>query len=374
MLYNEDKRIQISVPFLQDKTVLYVDSRTGTTHFYIEANRHDIAREFEAIGYKFLFLPELAGNLFPDVLHYMLPGQDDILLADDMYNRIRDLANLGDNAGFLYKQDGQTYFRVLPELSDKDIETAVQSFIAYLHQEEFPKTGGTRFREKNSGGTRFRKKIESKDSEDVLFRVEMDFDMDGGIGLAEPEAIPEAKESGIRFSIRSREENLDPRTQSIIDEWESLSKRFGITIEDLQVILGYKVNLSRLYITTSNRIYLADLKDRPEVKLDDLTKALYFFYLKHPEGAAFKDLSNYEDEVLHIYMGITGRDDLVGIRKSVSSLVSPYSDGRNSCVSRIKKAFKDIVGDHIAKYYYIDGKYAETRSVSIDRDLVIWEH
>ena len=202
----------------------------------------------------------------------------------------------------------------------------------------------------------------------------MDFDMDGGIGLAEPEAIPETKESGIRFSIRSREENLDPRTQSIIDEWESLSKRFGITIEDLQVILGYKVNLSRLYITTSNRIYLADIKDRPEVKLDDLTKALYFFYLKHPEGAAFKDLSNYEDEVLHIYMGITGRDDLVGIRKSVSSLVSPYSDGRNSCVSRIKKAFKDIVGDHIAKYYYIDGKYAETRSVSIDRDLVIWEH
>ena len=374
MSFNEDKRIQISVPFLQDKTVLYVDSRTGTSHFYIEANRYDIASEFEAVGYTFLFLPELAGNLFPEVLHYMLPGQDDILLAEDMYQRIQDLANLGDKTGFLYKQDGQTYFRVLPELSDKDIETAVQSFIAYLHQEEFPKTGGTRFREKSSGGTRFRKKIESKDSEDVLFRVEMDFDMDGGIGLAEPEAIPETKESGIRFSIRSREENLDPRTQSIIDEWESLSKRFGITIEDLQVILGYKVNLSRLYITTSNRIYLADIKDRPEVKLDDLTKALYFFYLKHPEGAAFKDLSNYEDEVLHIYMGITGRDDLVGIRKSVSSLVSPYSDGRNSCVSRIKKAFKDIVGDHIAKYYYIDGKYAETRSVSIDRDLVIWEH
>lgn len=374
MLFNEDNRIKLPIPFLQDKTVLYIDSCTGTSHFYIEANRHDIACEFVAIGYKFLFLPELARNLFPDVLHYMLPGQDDILLADDMYNRIRDLASIGDNAGFLYKQDGQTYFRVLPELSDKDIETAVQSFIAYLHQEEFPKTGGTRFREKNSGGTRFRKKIESKDSEDVLFRVEMDFDMDGGIGLAEPEAIPETKESGIRFSIRSREENLDPRTQSIIDEWESLSKRFGITIEDLQVILGYKVNLSRLYITTSNRIYLADIKDRPEVKLDDLTKALYFFYLKHPEGAAFKDLSNYEDEVLHIYMGITGRDDLVGIRKSVSSLVSPYSDGRNSCVSRIKKAFKDIVGDHIAKYYYIDGKYAETRSVSIDRDLVIWEH
>ena len=156
MSFNEDKRIQISVPFLQDKTVLYVDSRTGTSHFYIEANRHDIASEFEAVGYTFLFLPELAGNLFPEVLHYMLPGQDDILLAEDMYQRIQDLANLGDKTGFLYKQDGQTYFRVLPELSDKDIESAVQSFITYLYQEEVPKTGGTRFREKSSSGTRFR--------------------------------------------------------------------------------------------------------------------------------------------------------------------------------------------------------------------------
>ena len=163
MSFNEDKRIQISVPFLQDKTVLYVDSRTGTSHFYIEANRHDIASEFDAVGYTFLFLPELAGNLFPEVLHYMLPGQDEILLAEDMYQRIQDLTNLGDKTGFLYKQNGKTYFRVLPEFADNDIESAVHSFITYLYQKEVPKTGGTRFREKSSGGTRFRKKIESKD-------------------------------------------------------------------------------------------------------------------------------------------------------------------------------------------------------------------
>lgn len=364
MLFNEDKRIKISVPFLQDKTVLYVDSRTGSSHFYIEANRYDLACDFESIGYTFLFLPELAGSMFPDVLHYMLPGQKDILLAEDMYQRIQDLAHLGDKTGFLYKQNGLTYFRVIPESSDKDIEAAVQKFISYLYQKELPKSFGTRFREK---------KTESEDSGNTMFRVEIDFEDDFG-SLAEPQAISEAKECDIRFSKRGREEALDPRTQSIIDEWESLSRRFGITIEDLQVILGYTVKLSRLYITTSNRIFLADLDGKPEVKMDDLTKALYFFYLKHPEGATFKELSSYEDEMFHIYMGITGRDDLAGIRKSVASLVSPYSDGRNSSVSRIKKAFRDIVGDHIAKYYYIDGKYAETRTVGLDRDLVIWEH
>lgn len=363
MLFNEDKRIKLSVPFLQDKTILYVDSHTGTSHFYIEENRYNLAERFEEVGYKFLFLPELAGSLYPDVLHYMLPGQNDILLAEDMYQRIQDMANLEDKTGFLYKQNGLTYFRVIPESPENEIDSAVDAFISFLFEDAFPK----------ASNTRFRRRMESEDSGNTMFRVEMD--MEEGFGsLAEPEAVSKTRDSGIRFSIRRNEEPLDPRTQSIIDEWQRLSKRFGITIEDLRIILGYTVQLSRLYITTSNRIFLADLEGKPEVKLDDLTKALYFFYLKHPEGATFKELSSYEDEVLHIYMGITGRDDLAGIRKSVASLVSPYSDGRNTSVSRIKKAFKDIVDDDIAKYYYIDGKYAEKRTVGLDRDLVIWEH
>lgn len=35
MQYNEDKRIKFPVPFLKEKTVLYVDSRIGTSHVII---------------------------------------------------------------------------------------------------------------------------------------------------------------------------------------------------------------------------------------------------------------------------------------------------------------------------------------------------
>ena len=170
------------------------------------------------------------------------------------------------------------------------------------------------------------------------------------------------------------EELLDPKTQAIIDAWEEIEHKYGITLEDLDIILRYRIKLSRLIITTSNRIFLPDLEGNPEVKLDDLTKALYFFYLRNPKGAAFKELQDHENEIYRIYMGITGRDDIEGIRRSVSGLVAPYSTGRDSCVSRIKKAFRDIVGDRIAKYYYIDGRAGDTRKVCIDRDLVIWEH
>ena len=43
-------------------------------------------------------------------------------------------------------------------------------------------------------------------------------------------------------------------------------------------------------------------------------------------------------------------------------------------MSRIKKAFKDIVDDRIAQFYYIKGQAGEPRKIAIDRDLVIWEH
>ena len=349
MFFDEDRQIGLPVPFLRDKTVLYVRGRIGTSVHYIEKHRDDLGSRFEGAGYSFLFLPDLAGSLSPAVLHYMFPGQKDIPRAEDMYREIRDFAGLGDSAGFLYRLDGEIFFRVIPESSDEDAASAVYRLISYLEL----------MRERQSGYFCY-DEIDEKAVEHLVDHDDRD---------------------SIRFSIRGpeepldiREEHLDPRTRSIIYEWDRLAAKFGITVQDLEIILGYRVRLSRLYITTSNRIFLEDLDGRPEVKLDDLTKALYFFYLKHPQGAAFKELQSFENEILHIYLGITGRDDLDGIRKSVSALVSPYSDGRNSCVSRIKKAFRDIVGDHIARNYYIDGQYAGVRTVAIDRDLVIWEH
>lgn len=179
--------------------------------------------------------------------------------------------------------------------------------------------------------------------------------------------------AGEECAFREREEEPDARTRAIIDAWESIERKFGITIDDLYVILRSRVKLSRLTITTSNRLYLTDFENK-EVKMDDLTKALYYFYLRHPEGATLKELYEHEDEILKYYSGITGRDDYNRIRKSVKDLLDPYGNGRNVSISRIKKAFRNAVGDPVAGFYYVDGKYGGSRKVRIDRDLVIWEH
>lgn len=372
MQYNEDKRIKINVPFLQDRIVLYIDSSIGTSHFYIEDHQDDILSKFKRAGYKFLFIPSLCSRLSHELIHYLYPGNKDILFVEDMYQRIQDLADLNDRTGFLYKLDGQTYFREIPEAPYDEIEAAVKDLVDFLNEQQEKERGRIRFRMGNDSGVRFRI-MSTEDSmvstEDSMVSTEEPFaSIEGSVVYLEEPLVSTKK------YLACPEEPLDPKTQRIIEAWEKIEREFGITIDDLDIILGYRVKLSHLHITTSGKIILSDLNGGKEVKMDDLTKALYFFYLHHPEGVALKELQTYENEILHHYMTITGRDDPKVIKNSIDTLLNPFSNNLNVSLSRIKKAFKDVVGDRVAKFYYVDGRYAEPRKVAIDRDLVIWDH
>ena len=329
MRYTEDRRINLSVPFLKEGTVLFVGQET---------------ERFDKQDLPILFLPDLVSSISPDVRQYFLPGEGQDLSAEEMNQRVRELAGLGDQSGFLYRKDGVLYFHVLTEGTD-----AVRRFYSSLKQAREPKRNEFRLR-KEARQRHF----------DILLSEE-------------PEVLEEASES-IRLSIAGEdEEELDPRVRAILSAWEKIEREFNISIEDLEVLLGYKVKLSRLSISTTGRIHLTDF-DNQEVKMDDLTKALYFFYLRHPEGARLKTLHEHEEEILRIYSRLTGRDDPGKIRESVRNLLDPYGNALNVSMSRIKKAFKDVMTDRIARFYYVYGRSGEIRTITLDRDLVIWEH
>lgn len=357
MIFNEDKRIKFPVPFLKDKTVLYVDSRIGASHYYIEDFLDDILFRLDEVGYTFAFLPDLVSQLSPALLEYMFPGQKDIIFAEDMSQRIQDLAGLNDKTGFLYRQGKDIYFRTIPEEPREEIEAAIDEFIDFLSDIQEPETSSIRFSKT------------MPDDEDTLFSRS---EMPSPIRFRKEKHLEDAA-SEIRFSIRSDEEPLDPKAQAIIDAWEKIEREFGVTLQDVEILLGYRVKLSRLNITTAGAIILPDFGGK-EVKMDDLTKAIYFYYLKHPEGTRQKELQSHEEEILKYYMSITGRDDVRIIRKSLHNHLDPFGNSLNVSISRIKKAFKDIVGDRIAKFYYVDGRYNEPRKVALDRDYVIWDH
>ena len=169
------------------------------------------------------------------------------------------------------------------------------------------------------------------------------------------------------------EERLDPRTEQILDEIRRLQEKYDVSIDELEILLGYTVQLSQLHILRSGRIYLSAY-DNTEVRMPNVAKALYFLYLRHPEGLRFKEIADHRDELVHIYSNITGLNDQEEIEKSIDLLVDPFSNALNVNASRIKTAFRNAVSDRIARFYYINGAAGDVKKVPLDRDLVLWDY
>ncbi len=346
MWFKKDKQAKREIPFISESGVLFVDSSASPSSALIEDDLNDIQGKLFSKGYTLVYLPELVDSINPDIMGYMFPGWQGTVSVDDMYNRIRIAAGLKDEAGFLYKKNGEYIFLPFSDNWFDLIPAHSEEKGPMFSLEASKKPEGPEEPEKQKAQTKLnipRKKIEVN-TDDLLFNEDVDT------------------------------EDFDPKTTEIIRAWKSIERRFNITVEDLQEILGYRIKLSRLFISRAGKITLPDWDGCPEVKMDDLTKALYFLYLRHPKGIALKNVCDYSRELLNIYRNITGRDDPEAIRKTIEDFVEPYSNARNVSVSRIKTAFKNIVGDRIAKSYYIDGYYAGPRKVSLDRDLVIWKH
>lgn len=194
-------------------------------------------------------------------------------------------------------------------------------------------------------------------------------------------ALPARKSRLLRVPERRRTasvaeadpEALDPRTQELLAEIRRLQEKYGVSIEELDLLLGYTVRLSPLHILRSGRLCLTDYGGA-EVKMPNIAKALYFLYLRHPEGLRYKDVADHREELLQLYGGITGRDDPAEIGRSIDLLVDPFGNALNVNASRIKTAFRNVVSDRIARFYYLEGAAGEVKKVPLDRDLVIWEY
>lgn len=165
----------------------------------------------------------------------------------------------------------------------------------------------------------------------------------------------------------------DEKARKILEAIGRIQKEYGISIEELEIILSYKVKLSHLVISPRGKITLPDF-DYAEVKMDLLSKAVFLLFLRHPEGIEFKNMPSYRRELRDIYYQITNRDNNEAIEHSLDLLCNPVeSNSLNEKVSRIKRAFTNVMDERIARAYYIDGPAGGIRKISLDRALVRWE-
>lgn len=134
--------------------------------------------------------------------------------------------------------------------------------------------------------------------------------------------------------------------------------------------------ISRLVITPQAKIMLPDYNDI-EIILTPKEKAVFFLYLKHPEGICFKNLPDYREELSMYYRRVTRSGSPEAISAAIDNLVLSISGDADVQRSRIRnainKAFKDRFCEQYSRYYTIEGSKGQPLKIQIPRDKVIWE-
>ena len=148
-------------------------------------------------------------------------------------------------------------------------------------------------------------------------------------------------------------------------------KEYGMSEKDLSSLIETEQPLLKLTIGRDYGLYLG--KQRLEVRMEPLLKAVYLLFLRHPEGINFKDLPDYRQELTKIYSdvrpwGLTDR-----ALQSIEDVTNPMLNSINEKCARIKKVFVGILGSEMAKQYYIKGTRGEPKRITLPRDLVLWE-
>ena len=141
----------------------------------------------------------------------------------------------------------------------------------------------------------------------------------------------------------------------------------------IDIVLKYNGSheASRLYVTKRGDLFLTD-RNNTEVKMPAISKALYILFLFHEEGIPLNCLSDYQSELYRIYRPISTYGDDTLLHRAIDNLTDFVGNTLNATLSRIKKAFTDILGEDAANYL-IQGEKGGRKAIHLNRDLVVFE-
>ena len=146
----------------------------------------------------------------------------------------------------------------------------------------------------------------------------------------------------------------------------------GVSLMAIHEFIDKQEPLSRMVITPDYRIFLPDYNDM-EIEMGALPKAIYFLYLRYPEGIIYKHMQDYYNELLNIYRQLRPNTDEARLNLTITKVVNPLGNALNENIARIRKAFVEKFDEHLANNYIITGERGSQYSIPLDRDLIIWE-
>lgn len=146
----------------------------------------------------------------------------------------------------------------------------------------------------------------------------------------------------------------------------------GVSLMAIHEFIDKQEPLSRMIITPDYRIFLPDYNDM-EIEMGALPKAVYFLYLRYPEGIIYKHMQDYYSELLNIYRQLRPNTDEARLNLTITKVVNPLGNALNENIARIRKAFVEKFDEHLANNYIITGERGSQYSILLNRDLITWE-
>ena len=216
-----------------------------------------------------------------------------------------------------------------------------------------------------------RKPKASKSNAGILGRILRRFglDEDKNLEASDDYQAPEKTEEELA------EEQSLIETAKVLRELRMTVQRLrleGVSLMAIHEFIDKQEPLSRMIITPDYRIFLPDYNDM-EIEMGALPKAIYFLYLRYPEGIIYKHMQDYYNELLNIYKQLRPNTDEARLNLTITKVVNPLGNALNENIARIRKAFVEKFDEHLANNYIITGERGSQYSIPLDRDLIIWE-
>jgi hypothetical protein len=113
-----------------------------------------------------------------------------------------------------------------------------------------------------------------------------------------------------------------------------------------------QVLLSSVRVDPDN-IITFPMYNNKELKLSHLTKTIYLFFMRHPNGIYLSELYLYKEELRKLYRNISNQNDYEKMLQTIEDLVLPNSNAIYPHLSRIKNALYQMMYKDIADRYCI---------------------
>lgn len=186
--------------------------------------------------------------------------------------------------------------------------------------------------------------------------------------------------SGDSEAAQKTEEEIDEEqslveTEKVLRELRRTVQKLrleGVSLMAIHEFIDKNEPLSRMVISPDYRIFLPDYNGM-EIEMGALPKAIYFLYLRYPEGIVYKHMQDYYTELLNIYKQLRPNTDEARLNLTITKVVNPLGNALNENIARIRKAFVEKFDEHLANNYIIKGERGAQYYIPLDRELILWE-